>query len=188
MVFGIQTYKRVDKMVTAGRVISRKTPTGVVVTPFGRQRFRRIAGREFVAPSAPSAPEPPTVEEKQKIVTIQPAQIEQPQRITPGIEAPTKIELPTPSIKITAEQWTAGAPERERKRWVGQLSAYMQETKEERVRKAKEKKANRGAYGGPGGNDNGQYGRGAFAEFNEIFEIETEFNKLIESITALPVV
>ncbi len=53
---------------------------------------------------------------------------------------------------------------------------------------AKEKKATMETYWVPGVNNNGQYGRWAFVEFTEVFEIETEFNKLIDSVTAQPVV
>ena len=46
---------------------------------------------------------------------------------------------------------------------------------------AKEKKATMETYWIPGVNNKGQYGRWAFAEFTEIYEIESEFNKLINS-------
>jgi len=48
------------------------------------------------------------------------------------------------------------------------------------------------AYWIPGVNNHGQYGRWAFAEFADVYEmqsdfeekVEAEFNKLIESVTA----
>lgn len=40
------------------------------------------------------------------------------------------------------------------------------------------------SYWIPGVNNNGRYGRWAFAEFTEVFKIEDEFNKLIDRITA----
>jgi type III restriction enzyme len=49
---------------------------------------------------------------------------------------------------------------------------------------AKEKRATMETYWIPGINNNGQYGRWAFAEFTEVFKIEDEFNKLIDRITA----
>ncbi len=56
---------------------------------------------------------------------------------------------------------------------------------------AKEKKATMEAYWVPGVNNTGQYGRWAFAEFTEVYQIEadfnekveTEFNKMINSLT-----
>jgi type III restriction enzyme len=56
---------------------------------------------------------------------------------------------------------------------------------------AKEKKSTMETYWVPGVNNNGQYGRWAFAEFTEAYQIEadfkakveSEFNKMIESVT-----
>ncbi len=47
---------------------------------------------------------------------------------------------------------------------------------------AKEKKATMETYWAPGVNNLGEYGRWAFAEFTEVFEIESEFNKMIERV------
>ena len=57
---------------------------------------------------------------------------------------------------------------------------------------AKEKKATMETYWVPGVNNQGHYGRWAFAEFTEVYQIEAdfeakveaEFNKMIESVTA----
>jgi type III restriction enzyme len=57
---------------------------------------------------------------------------------------------------------------------------------------AKEKKATMDTYWVPGVNNHGQYGRWAFAEFTEVYQIEAdfeakveaEFNKMIASVTA----
>ena len=57
---------------------------------------------------------------------------------------------------------------------------------------AKEKKATTETYWVPGVNNSGKYGRWAFAEFTEVYQIESdfaakvevEFNKMIESVTA----
>lgn len=46
---------------------------------------------------------------------------------------------------------------------------------------AKEKKQTMDTYWIPGINNNGSFGRWAFAEFTELFSIENEFNKMIES-------
>ncbi|MCG7937518.1 MAG: DEAD/DEAH box helicase family protein [Candidatus Thiodiazotropha lotti] len=59
---------------------------------------------------------------------------------------------------------------------------------------AKEKKSTMETYWVPGVNNLGQYGRWAFAEFTDVYEmqidfaekIEAEFNKMIESVTAQP--
>ena len=56
---------------------------------------------------------------------------------------------------------------------------------------AKEKKATMEAYWVPGVNNHGHYGRWAFAEFTEVYQIEAdfeakveeEFNKMLERIT-----
>ncbi|MDO9593105.1 MAG: hypothetical protein Q7I98_08005, partial [Erysipelotrichaceae bacterium] len=56
---------------------------------------------------------------------------------------------------------------------------------------AKDKKATMETYWVPGVNSNGQYGRWAFAEFTEVYQIEVdfeakveaEFNKMIDSVT-----
>lgn len=61
---------------------------------------------------------------------------------------------------------------------------------------AKEKKATMENYWVPGVNNLGSYGRWAFAEFTEVYQIETdfeakvasEFNKMVEAATARPVV
>jgi type III restriction enzyme len=47
---------------------------------------------------------------------------------------------------------------------------------------AKEKKATMEAYWVPGVNSLGQYGRWAFAEFTDVYQIEAEFNRIIEGI------
>ena len=60
---------------------------------------------------------------------------------------------------------------------------------------AKEKKSTMDTYWVPGVNNTAQYGRWAFAEFTEVYQIEadfkakveSEFNKMIESVTAQPV-
>ena len=57
---------------------------------------------------------------------------------------------------------------------------------------AKEKKSTMETYWVPGVNNHGQYGRWAFAEFTEVYQIEAdfeakveaEFNKMIDSVTA----
>ena len=59
---------------------------------------------------------------------------------------------------------------------------------------AKEKKATMETYWVPGVNNLGTYGRWAFAEFTEVYQIEAdfeakveaEFNKMIEAVTAQP--
>ena len=59
---------------------------------------------------------------------------------------------------------------------------------------AKEKKSTMDTYWVPGVNNLGTYGRWAFAEFTEVYQIEadfeakveSEFNKMIESVTAQP--
>lgn len=48
---------------------------------------------------------------------------------------------------------------------------------------AKEKKTTMEVYWVPGINNHGQYGRWAFAEFTEVYEIESEFNKLIDKMS-----
>jgi len=60
---------------------------------------------------------------------------------------------------------------------------------------AKEKKSTMETYWVPGVNHTAQYGRWAFAEFTEVYQIEadfkakveSEFNKMIDSVTAQPV-
>lgn len=47
---------------------------------------------------------------------------------------------------------------------------------------AKEKKATMETYWVPGVNNLGQYGRWAFVEFTEVYQIEADFNKMIEGI------
>jgi len=57
---------------------------------------------------------------------------------------------------------------------------------------AKEKKATMEIYWVPGVNNHGQFGRWAFAEFTDVYEIqmdfeekiEAEFNKMIDSVMA----
>jgi type III restriction enzyme len=57
---------------------------------------------------------------------------------------------------------------------------------------AKEKKATMDTYWVPGVNHDGKYGRWAFAEFTDAYQIqsdfeakvETEFNKMIDAVTA----
>jgi type III restriction enzyme len=59
---------------------------------------------------------------------------------------------------------------------------------------AKDKKATMETYWVPGVNNNGQYGRWAFAEFTEVYQIEADFkatieakfNKMIEAVAAHP--
>jgi type III restriction enzyme len=46
---------------------------------------------------------------------------------------------------------------------------------------AKEKKATMDTYWIPGVNHSGQYGRWAFAEFTEVYQIETNFAAKVES-------
>ena len=46
---------------------------------------------------------------------------------------------------------------------------------------AKEKKATMETYWVPGVNNHGQFGRWAFAEFTEVYQIETDFEKKVES-------
>ena len=66
------------------------------------------------------------------------------------------------------------------------------EIKGYRSEDAKDKKATMETYWAPGVNNNGQYGRWAFAEFTEVYRIETdfearveaEFNKMIDSVAA----
>jgi type III restriction enzyme len=52
---------------------------------------------------------------------------------------------------------------------------------------AKEKKTFTETYWIPGVNHSGAYGRWAFAEFTEAYTIESDFNKMIESVAAQPV-
>jgi type III restriction enzyme len=57
---------------------------------------------------------------------------------------------------------------------------------------AKEKKATMETYWVPGVNNNGRYGRWAFAEFTDVYQIQadfkakvqSEFDKMIESVSA----
>ena len=53
---------------------------------------------------------------------------------------------------------------------------------------AKEKKTTMEIYWVPGVNNLKQYGRWAFAEFTDVFQIEAEFNKLIDSVTTQPAI
>lgn len=57
-----------------------------------------------------------------------------------------------------------------------EIKGYRQED-------AKEKKATMETYWVPGVNNHRNYGRWAFAEFTEVFQIESEFNKMIDDIT-----
>jgi len=71
------------------------------------------------------------------------------------------------------------------------LLRLIVEIKGYRREDAKEKKATMETYWVPGVNDSGKYGRWAFAEFTEVYQIESdfaakveaEFNKMIESVT-----
>jgi type III restriction enzyme len=66
------------------------------------------------------------------------------------------------------------------------------EIKGHRREDAKEKKAAMETYWVPGVNNNGQYGRWAFAEFTDVYQIQadfkakvqSEFDKMIESVSA----
>jgi type III restriction enzyme len=68
----------------------------------------------------------------------------------------------------------------------------MVEIKGYRREDAKEKKSTMETYWVPGVNNNGQYGRWAFAEFTEAYQIEAdfgakvegEFNKMIDAVAA----
>jgi type III restriction enzyme len=76
----------------------------------------------------------------------------------------------------------------------GDLLHLVVEIKGFRGEDAKEKKATMDTYWVPGVNHHGQYGRWAFAEFTEVYQIEAdfkakvagEFNKMIASVTAQP--
>ena len=76
----------------------------------------------------------------------------------------------------------------------GDLLHLIVEIKGYRREDAKEKKATMDTYWVPGVNNDGQYGRWAFAEFTEAYQIqadfaakvEGEFNKMIESVTGQP--
>lgn len=61
-----------------------------------------------------------------------------------------------------------------------EIKGYRQED-------AKDKKSTMETYWVPGVNNLGTYGRWAFAEFTEIFEIQSGFAALVESVTAQPV-
>lgn len=54
------------------------------------------------------------------------------------------------------------------------------EIKGYRRENAKEKKATMETYWVPGVNNLGMYGRWAFAEFTDVYRIESEFNKMIK--------
>ena len=77
----------------------------------------------------------------------------------------------------------------------GDLLNLIIEIKGYRREDAKEKKATMETYWVPGVNNNGQYGRWAFAEFTDAYQIqadfkakvESEFNKMIESVSPQPV-
>ena len=77
----------------------------------------------------------------------------------------------------------------------GDLLHLIVEIKGYRREDAKEKKATMETYWVPGVNNDGRYGRWAFAEFTEVYQIEAdfeakvedEFNKMIDSVTAHPV-
>jgi type III restriction enzyme len=74
----------------------------------------------------------------------------------------------------------------------GDLLHLMVEIKGYRREHAKEKKSTMETYWVPGVNNNGQYGRWAFAEFTEAYQIEanfaakveSEFNKMIDAVAA----
>ena len=51
---------------------------------------------------------------------------------------------------------------------------------------AKEKKNTMDAYWVPSVNGLSSYGRWAFAEFTDVFEIQSEFKKLIDRLTKVP--
>ncbi|MHB8655823.1 MAG: BPTD_3080 family restriction endonuclease [Terriglobia bacterium] len=77
----------------------------------------------------------------------------------------------------------------------GDLLHLIVEIKGYRREDAKEKKSTMETYWVPGVNHTAQYGRWAFAEFTEVYQIEadfkakveSEFNKMIDSATAQPV-
>jgi type III restriction enzyme len=77
----------------------------------------------------------------------------------------------------------------------GDLLHLVVEIKGYRREDAKEKKSTMDTYWVPGVNHDGRYGRWAFAEFTEVYQIEAdfkakvegEFNKMIESVTVQPV-
>ena len=58
------------------------------------------------------------------------------------------------------------------------------EIKGYRGENAKEKANTMRAYWVPGMNNLGRFGRWVFAVFTEVYEIETEFNELIETLCA----
>ena len=63
---------------------------------------------------------------------------------------------------------------------VDDLLHLIVEIKGYRREDAKEKKSTMETYWIPGVNNSGEHGRWAFAEFTDVFEIESGFNKLIE--------
>ena len=62
------------------------------------------------------------------------------------------------------------------------LSNLIVEIKGYRGEDAKEKASTMRTYWVPGVNNLGGFGRWAFAEFTAVFEIEAEFNKLIDNL------
>jgi type III restriction enzyme len=77
----------------------------------------------------------------------------------------------------------------------GDFLHLIVEIKGYRREDAKEKKATMDTYWVPGVNNNGEYGRWAFAEFTDAYQIqadfaakvESEFNKMIDSVSVQPV-
>ena len=63
----------------------------------------------------------------------------------------------------------------------GDLLHMIVEIKGYRREDAKEKKSTMDTYWIPGVNNLGTYGRWAFAEFTDVYEIQSEFNKMIDS-------
>jgi hypothetical protein len=53
------------------------------------------------------------------------------------------------------------------------------------TQKIKEKKSTMETYWVPGVNNNGGYGRWAFAEFTDVYEIESGFNEMVEKLSTL---
>ena len=59
-------------------------------------------------------------------------------------------------------------------------------SRHQRGEDAKEKKSTMDTYWIPGVNHLGTYGRWAFAEFTDVYQMETEFNKIIASASKNP--
>ncbi|MGH9629100.1 MAG: BPTD_3080 family restriction endonuclease, partial [Bryobacteraceae bacterium] len=66
----------------------------------------------------------------------------------------------------------------------GEVVHLVVEIKGYRGEDAKEKKSTMETYWVPGVNNHGRYGRWAFAEFRDAYQIEAEFHTMIESVTA----